>query len=102
MRVQTARKTSCYTRRMKDEPFLFAGMSDRELLTEVVRLVASERRATANLIASLAELDARRLYLAEGYASLFTYCNQALHLSESAAYARIAAARIARRFLLVL
>jgi hypothetical protein len=43
------------------------------------------------------ELDARRLYLAQGFSSLFTYCTQALRLSEHAAYCRIEAARAARR-----
>jgi hypothetical protein len=55
----------------------------------VKRLAAGERRATAVLIRSLMELDARRLYLSEGCSSLFTYCTQVLHLSESAAYNRI-------------
>jgi hypothetical protein len=44
------------------------------------------------------ELDARRLYLGEGYSSLFTYCTQALHLADGAAYNRIETARAARRF----
>jgi hypothetical protein len=35
-----------------------AQLSDTELLTEVPRLAARERHATARLIASLAELDA--------------------------------------------
>src|SRR5215510_373913 len=48
------------------------------------------------------ELDVRRLYLGEGYSSLFTYCTQALHLAEGAAYNRIEAARAARRFPAVL
>ena len=47
-------------------------------------------------------MDARRLYLAEGYSSLFTYCTQALHLSEHAAYGRIETARAARRFPVVM
>jgi hypothetical protein len=75
-----------------------AHLSDQELLAQVTRLAAEERQATALLIAHLAELDARRLYLAEGYSSLFTYCTQALHLSEHAAYGRIEAARAARKF----
>ena len=49
-----------------------------------VRLAAEERKATAQLIAALAELDARRLYLGEGCSSLFTYCTTVLHLSEHA------------------
>jgi hypothetical protein len=77
-------------------------LSDRELLSEVKRLARDERQATARLIAALAELDARRLYLGEGCSSLFTYCTQILFLSEHAAYHRIEAARAARRFPLVL
>ena len=75
--------------------------TDAELLTEVARAAAQERSATVQLIALLAEVDARRLYLGQGYSSLFTYCTQALHLSEHAAYGRIEAARAARRFPLV-
>ena len=79
-----------------------AHLSNEELLAEVTSLAARERSATAALVASLAELDERRLYLGEGYSSLFTYCTQALHLSEHAAYGRIEAARAARRFGLIL
>src|SRR5690554_4855471 len=75
-----------------------ARLSDTELLAAVAQLAARERDATVALVAHLAELDARRLYLAEGYPSLFAYCTQALHLSEHAAYGRIEAARAARRF----
>ena len=76
--------------------------SDRELLTGVKVLVAAEREATAQLIAHLSEIDARRLFLAEGSASLFKYCTEVLHLSESAAYNRIEVARAARRFPVIL
>jgi hypothetical protein len=79
-----------------------AHLSNAELLAQVTRLAAREREATAALVAHLAELDARRLYLAEGCSSLFTYCTQVLHLSEHAAYGRIEAARVARRYPLVL
>ena len=68
------------------------------LLAELRRLAACERAATANLLASLIEMDGRRLYLREGCSSLFTYCTQVLHLAEGAAYNRIEAARAARRF----
>jgi len=79
-----------------------AHLSNEELLAQVKSLAARERLATVALIASLAELDERRLYLAEGCSSLFTYCTQVLHLSEHAAYGRIEAARAARRFSLML
>ena len=77
-------------------------LTDAELLAQVTRAAKQERAATAHLIALLAEVDARRLYLGEGYSSLFTYCTQALHLSEHAAYGRIEAARAARRFPVVM
>lgn len=77
-------------------------MSDQELLAQVMRAATCERRATVQLVALLMELDARKLYLAEGCSSLFTYCRQILHLSEHAAYGRIEAARAARRFPVIL
>jgi hypothetical protein len=80
----------------------FAQLSDRELLAEVKTLAEHERVATAGLIATLAELDARRLYLGEGCSSLFSYCTRLLHLSEHAAYGRIEAARTARRHPVIL
>ena len=67
-------------------------------MDEVAQLARSERRTTVALIAHLAELDARRLYLRAGYPSLFVYCTQVLRLSEGGAYNRIEAARLARRF----
>jgi hypothetical protein len=79
-----------------------AQLSDHELLSCVQRAVQDERRATAHLIVFLMELDARRLYLGEGFSSLFTYCTQALHLSEHAAYNRIETARAVRRFPMIL
>src|SRR5687767_14756330 len=77
-------------------------MSDSELLTATVGAARDERRATAELLALLAEVDARRLYLGEGFSSLFAFCAQALHFSEHAAYHRIEAARAARLFPVIL
>jgi hypothetical protein len=76
----------------------FAQLTDEALVATVKQLAATERRATTGLLRSLIELDRRRLYLREGYSSLFTFCTQALHLAEGAAYNRIEAARAARRF----
>jgi hypothetical protein len=83
---------------MTSVPTSFNALTDDQLLIEVQRLAACERAATADLLRSLIELDARRLYLREGCSSLFTYCTQVLHLAEGAAYNRIEAARAARRF----
>jgi len=73
-------------------------LPDDALLRAVSALVARDRATTASLLAHLAEVDTRRLYLALGHPSMFAYAVEALHLSESAAYRRIHAARAVRRF----
>jgi hypothetical protein len=83
-------------------PSSLTPLSDVALVARVSQLAAHERHATADLVESLAELDARQLYLSAGFPSLFAYCTQVLHLSEHAAYGRIEAARCARKFPAVL
>jgi 5-methylcytosine-specific restriction endonuclease McrA len=77
-------------------------LTDEQLLADLDAAAAKERVAIAELIALLAEMDSRKLYLAEGYSSLFVYCTKSLKLSEHAAYGRIEAARASRRFPLIL
>jgi hypothetical protein len=77
-------------------------LTDEQLIAETHRFARDERVATAGLVRHLAEMDARRLFLQEGCASLFTWCVEVLHLSEAAAYNRIEVARIGRRFPAVL
>src|ERR1051325_3362608 len=74
------------------------GLSDRELVARLRSLIARERQATAEIVAHLAELDTRDIFLREAYGSLFVYCRDALGLSEGEAYNRIEVARAARRF----
>jgi len=73
-------------------------LGDRELLAALASLLARDRATTAELLAHLAEVDARRLYLPAAHPSMFSYCVHQLRLSEDAAYKRIQAARVARRF----
>jgi len=65
-------------------------------------LVARDHDLTAQIVAHLAELDTRDVFLREGYGSLFVYCRDALGLSEWEAYNRIEVARAARRFPVIL
>jgi hypothetical protein len=44
-----------------------ASLTNQQVLTRVKMLAAGERRTTAALIGALAELDARRLYVGEGF-----------------------------------
>ena len=73
-------------------------LSDEVLLRDLATVVAQERTATAEVLAHIAEVDARQLYRPAAYPSMFAYCVGALHLSEDAAFRRITAARAARRF----
>jgi hypothetical protein len=74
-------------------------LSNSDLLARVNLFAGRERIATADLIAHLAALASRpSLYAAQGYGCLFTYCTRALGLSEDAACNRIEAAKLGRRF----
>jgi hypothetical protein len=77
-------------------------LSDGALVARLKKLAAHERRATAGVVAHLAELDTRDVHLKEGYSSLFSYCREVLALSEHEAYNRIEVARTARSFPVVL
>jgi hypothetical protein len=74
------------------------GVADRDLETELGRLLASSSRTEARIIAHLAAVEERRLHLEAGSSSLFDYCCRRLGLSENEAFHRITAARLARRF----
>src|ERR1043165_9216503 len=73
-------------------------VSDRDLLRGLASLVAKDRNTTSALLADIAEVDARRLYVPAGFPSMYLYCVHELHLSEEAARKRIHAARTARQF----
>jgi hypothetical protein len=78
--------------------FRLSHLSDAALLRDLAKLVVQDRATTASLLAHIAEIDARRLYVPAGYSSMHAYCVEKLRLSEDAAYKRIRAARAARRF----
>jgi hypothetical protein len=76
--------------------------SDAELVCRLQRLVAADRRLSAKLLEHLGEVDARGLYRDLGYSSMFEYTVTALCMSEAEAYLRIQAARLGRRFPVVI
>jgi 5-methylcytosine-specific restriction endonuclease McrA len=73
-------------------------LADHTLLRELAEAVSQDRTTTARMLAHIAEVDERRLYLPAGYGSMFMYCLHKLHMSEDVAYKRIRAARAARQF----
>jgi hypothetical protein len=87
---------------MAINPTFIEQLSDQALIDATTHVSADVRRTSVDLIALLAEVDARRLYLPEGCASMFAYCTQALHFSEHEAFHRIEVARASRRFPVIL
>ena len=73
-------------------------LSDQTLLGNLTAVVARDRTTTASLLAHLAEVEVRQLFLTAGYPSMHAYCVEHLRLSEDAALKRIRAARVAREF----
>src|SRR5687768_12818176 len=73
-------------------------LSDPVLRRELNTHACREKSATATLLMHIAEFDARRLYLPDGYTSMHAYCVEELPLSEDASFKRIQAARAARHF----
>ena len=76
-------------------------ISDAALEGNLRQLIASGSRTEARIVAHIAEVEARRLHLREGYESLFEYCKKHLDLSENEAFYRITAARMAAQFPLI-
>jgi len=78
--------------------FVLTHLADRQLLAALPRLAARDRATTAELLAHLAEVEARRLHSAAGYSSMHAYCVGELLYADDAAAKRIHAARIVRAF----
>jgi hypothetical protein len=73
-------------------------VSDDQLLQDLNGLLTGGARVEARIVAHLAEVEERRLHLKAATSSLFDYCLRRVGLSESEAFHRITAARLARRF----
>ncbi len=91
------RKNPCYALIMNAQWSLHT-ISDDALITQLTTLVTHDRQLLANVLAHIAEVDARKLYCAYAYPSMFRYVVDHLGFSEAAARHRIGAARLARRF----
>jgi len=77
-------------------------LTDDDLIAGIATLTGAAREKTADLVAHLAELEARGLHFAQGFRSLYGYCRHVLHLSEHEAYNRMEAAHAAQRFPVIL
>src|SRR5262245_15450789 len=77
-------------------------LSDDELLRGLHSIRAAERGAVARVVAHLVEVEERRLHLRTGSPSMFHYCLHRLRMSENEAFRRVTAARLARRYPIIL
>ncbi len=70
---------------------------DKALIERLRALTSDERSIRAEFIVLLAEVDQRRLYLKEGFPSLFAWLTDHLRFSKASAYRRVTAARLQSR-----
>lgn len=68
-------------------------ISDKSIITSLKELIKNESELIAEVVLHLSEVYTRRLYLSEGYSSLFNYCVKGLGYSEGASCRRIEAAK---------
>src|ERR1700730_2539872 len=73
---------------------LIAKLSDEELLAKTKSLVKEEKKITQSILNHLEEVEYRKLYLARGFSSLFSYCVEELGYSGSSADRRLSAMRL--------
>ena len=58
---------------------------DDELLHRLAELMGQSRRAEADIVAHIFEVEERRLFARQAFPSMFAYCMDVLHLSEAEA-----------------
>jgi 5-methylcytosine-specific restriction endonuclease McrA len=73
-------------------------LSDDVLLTSLKRLTGTANELTAQLLAHLAEVEARGIHRNMACATLYVYCVYELRMSEDEAQRRCRAARLCRQF----
>ncbi|MDR3606882.1 MAG: HNH endonuclease signature motif containing protein [Oligoflexia bacterium] len=72
----------------------FQKLSDSDLLSQTKSLVREETRLTTEVLHHLREIEARKLFCALGFSSLFEYAVRELGYSEASAQRRIASMRL--------
>ncbi len=81
------------------KPTHFQQWTDQNLIAGLRTAVKKEKRATAELLATMAEVDQRQLFLLHGPSrSMHAFCTHKLAMGEHEAFDKIRAARAARQF----
>lgn len=71
-------------------------LSDTDLMAGLSAAAGRKREIATQLVAHLAELEARGLHRVAGCSSLFTYCVEVLRISEDDAHEYVEAVRALR------
>jgi len=79
------------------DSFATSHFSNQALLADLDQRVAHDRKSFAVILTRIAEIDERKLYLAEGYSCMKAFCMDRMRLTEGAAYKRLTTARLARQ-----
>ena len=66
-------------------------LTNEALMNQCACQLKINRKGEAALIGLFSEIDERKLFAEEGYASMFKFCTGRLHLSEPQTYRRIGA-----------
>src|SRR5690242_17772172 len=75
-----------------------ASLDSATLALRLAELAGDEREVQVEFLRHLAEYAERRAYLDAGFGSLWDYVTEGLHYAEGAAFRRIRAMRVLRRF----
>lgn len=84
--------------RQQEEFWKLDHLSPSQLIESLQRVIGVRRRALAELIAHLGEVEERRLHLEAAHSSMFDYCVARWGMSEDEACRRIDLARLARSY----
>ena len=74
-----------------------SGLSDDQLLEQISKLAGLDHQIHVFVIDHLREIEARRVYLRRGFASLFDYVKRGLGYSDGATWRRISAMKLCAR-----
>jgi translation initiation factor 2 alpha subunit (eIF-2alpha) len=77
-------------------------LSNGQVVESLKALVGEGNRIVAKIVAYLVEVEDRRIHLELACSSMFDLCTRKLGFSEGEAFRRITAARLARRFPMVI
>ncbi len=73
-------------------------LSNAALLERFKVLLSQSRDHLTELLVCMGEIEARHLFVREGYSSMHAYCVDVFHMSDDEAFKRIRAARLSRQY----